>query len=412
MTKPIHSEIVIIGAGPAGITAALALGKMGIPSLLIDSEPFPREKICGDGLSGKVVEVMNKIDPGFVADLMNSGFATGSHAVRFIAPNLKMMELSFKPGQITRPSGFICKRIDFDNFLLEKALAQALIQFKSGARINKLYKQNGKLVLEDETGSFASETNLVIFAAGASKKLIRQLDPDYPGFVEEGLGVRGYFKKVTGSDRKNAIEIHFLKELLPWYLWIFPFADGSANVGLALPESLAKKNPLSLKELLFHLIEKYPHLNTRFTHASLAGKIEANRLPFFNGHSKVAGDNYMLLGDAARLIDPFTGEGIGNAMVSGLYAAEITAECLMKNDFSAAGTQVYQQKINKKLFPELKLSLKLQGLARRKMLLNLVIGRASRDENTRKAISDMLYSTDAKNRLNKPYFYLKLLLGL
>jgi menaquinone-9 beta-reductase len=409
----VESTIAIIGAGPAGITAAITLGKKGIPCLLIDKHHFPREKICGDGLSGKVVSTLNKIDPAYVSDLASSGLVTDSHAVRFYSPSLKMMELSFIPDQPSIPAGFISKRIDFDNFLLAKALAFPNIQFKAGIRVNKVTRgDHGQFILEDTAGATIAQTSLVLFAAGVDRRLIRQLDPAYPDYPEEGLGVRGYFENVKGSDENHAIEIHFLKELLPWYLWIFPFADGSANVGLALPASLAKKHPLSLKELLFHLIEKYPHLKSRFSGSELQGQIEANRLPYYTTPCKIAGDNYLLLGDAARLIDPFTGEGIGNAMVSGLEAAEIASSCLDKKDYSHSVTQNYQERISQKLYPELSLSLQLQGLARYKGLLNLVIGRASRNENSRNLISEMLYSSKAKKKLSKPGFYLKLLLGL
>jgi geranylgeranyl reductase family protein len=412
MPEAIKSGITIIGAGPAGITAALVLAKKGIPCLLIDKNQFPRDKICGDGLGGKVVSVLNRIDPAYVPGLAGKGFATGSYAARFYSPGLKMIELSFNTDQSENPPGFICKRADFDNFLLKKALSFPDIRFEGGLQVNKMTRHNGIVMIDDKAGRCIAETHLVLFAAGSDRQLIRQLGPDYPDSAEDGIGVRGYFENVTGSDQKHAIEIHFLKELLPWYLWIFPFSDGSANVGLALPGPLAKKIPLSLKDLLFYLIETYPHLKKRFINAKLTGKIEANRLPVYSGAIPVAGDNYLLLGDAARLIDPFTGEGIGNAMMSGLWAAEIAAECLANNDFSYSGTQLYQEKIFGRLGPELAMSLKLQRLARRKILLDLVIGRASHKERTRNLISEMLYSADAKHKLNNPLFYLKLLLGL
>ena len=185
----------------------------------------------------------------------------------------------------------------------------------------------------------------------------------------------------------------------------------SIPVPLFIELAMAKKNPLSLKELLFHLIEKYPHLEKRFAHAKLNGKIEASRLPYYTGAFRIAGDNYMLLGDAARLIDPFTGEGVGNAMASGFMAAEISARCLEKNDFSYNCTRNYEMDVYTKLGPDLATGLKLQGLAGRKALLNLVIGKASRHEKTRDMISEMLYDTNAKRKLSKSLFYLKLLLG-
>jgi menaquinone-9 beta-reductase len=411
MPSPIKSDITIIGAGPAGLTTALMLGKKEISCLLIDKDQFPRQKICGDGLSGKVVSILEKIDPGYVAELGQSDFATESKAVRFFSPSLKMMELSFQPEKETTATGFVCKRIDFDQFLLNQALKFPSINFQYGIRVENLVRNNDSVILEDKEGRQIAVTRLVLFAAGANRKLIRQLDPTYIT-PSVGIGVRGYFENVTGSNQNNAIEIHFLKELLPWYFWIFPFHDGSANAGLALPSQKAKDNQLNFRELFYHLIEKYPHLKKRFEKASLNGKMEAARLPYYSGPMQIAGDNYLLLGDAASLIDPFTGEGIGNAMLSGYYAAETAVDCLESKDFTPLITKNYQQKIDKNPGAELKLGLKLQNLARRQFILNLVIGRASRDENTRKSISEMLYSNEQKGKLSKTSFYIKLILGL
>jgi menaquinone-9 beta-reductase len=410
MPSPIISDITIIGAGPAGIASALVLGKKGIPCLLIDKDQFPRQKICGDGLSGKVVSTLEKINSTYVSELSQSGFASASRAVRFYSPSLKMMELFFKPEQANMPTGFVCKRIDFDQFLLTKALNFPTVNFQPGIQIEKLVRNEGSVILEDKDGRHIAETKMILFAAGANRKLISHLDPSYIT-PSVGIGVRGYFENVTGSDQQNAIEIHFLKELLPWYLWIFPFRDGSANAGLALPSQMTKDNPLNLKELFYHLIEKYPHLKRRFESASLNGKIEAARLPYYSGSTQIAGDNYLLLGDAAMLIDPFTGEGIGNAMLSGYYAAETASDCLERNDFTSLITENYQQQVDKNPGAELRLGLKLQNLACRRVLLNLVIGRASRNDNIRKSISEMLYSNEQKGKLSKPSFYIKMMLG-
>ena len=411
MLSPIRSDVTIIGAGPAGLAASLVLGQMGIPCLIIDEDQFPRQKICGDGLSGKVVSILGKIDVGYVSELSQSGFASTSKAVRFYSPSLKMMELSFKPEQDSLATGFVCKRIDFDQFLLNNALKFPSVNFQPGIWVENLVRKEDSVILEDKNGRQIAETKLLLFAAGANKMLIHQLDPSYK-IPSMGVGIRGYFENVTGSDQQNAIEIHFLKELLPWYLWIFPFGTGSANAGLAVPKESIRNNPLNLNELFFHLIEKYPHLKKRFENARLKGRMEAARLPLYSGPTKVAGNNYLLLGDAAKLIDPFTGEGIGNAMLSGYYAAQTASDCLKSKDFKFLMTKSYQLQIDNNPGAELKLGLKLQKLARRQFLLNLVIGRASRNENIRKSISEMLYSNEQKSKLSETSFYIKLILGL
>jgi len=406
-----RSDITILGAGPAGTTAAISLAKRGIPSLLIDKATFPRPKICGDGLSGKVINNLIRLNPEYIDELRKSGITTDSMAARFYAPNRKMAELSFQSDDPTLPTGLICSRIDFDDFLLRKALSMKNITFSGGNKIEKIFLENGFVNLEDNKGQIIARTRLLLFAAGSDKNLIRQLDKSYAVGSKEGIGVRAYFENVGGSDHKKAIEIHFFNDLLPWYFWIFPFSDGSANVGLALPESIAKKSQMSLKEQLFHIIESNPDIKSRFKGAELRGKPEAARLAFYTGTGKIADDHYLLLGDAARLIDPFTGEGIGNAMASGRFASDVAAECWSAGNFTATYTGKYQEIVNSRLVPELALSLKLQSLAKYRSLLNLVIGRASGNENTRRLISEMLYNPDVKKKLSKPGFYIKMLLG-
>jgi geranylgeranyl reductase family protein len=408
----IKSDIAIIGAGPAGITATMALSKKGIDTILIDKNQFPRDKICGDCLSGKAISTLNKINPDLFTELVKSGLATGSHAVRFYSPELKMIELGYDSGNPEIPPGLICRRVELDHFLLSKALASKNTSFKGGITISDIRRQNGQVILTDHEGKPVVETRLVLVAAGFTQHLIHQLDASFPVDQENGLAVRGYFEKVEGSSKHYPIEIHFLKELLPCYFWIFFFADGSANVGLAMPVSLAKKSQMSLKKRLFHILDTYPQLKKRFANARLTGKIEASQLPIYNGPEKIAGDNYMLLGDAARLIDPFTGEGIGNAMVSGYLAGEFAARCLEKNDFTINTTIDYEQAVYQKLKSELDLSLGMQKKAYSKRLINLVVRKASKSETIRSLLVEMMYSHVAKKKLKNPVFYLKLLLGL
>src|SRR5688572_26320535 len=119
--SPIYTDVLITGAGPAGASAALFLAKKGIACVVADKMKFPRDKICGDALSGKVVEVLNKLNPLLVDELKHNDNFLGSWGVTFVAPNGEALRVPFKTkkGNNTAP-GFIAKRLDFDNWLVEK----------------------------------------------------------------------------------------------------------------------------------------------------------------------------------------------------------------------------------------------------------------------------------------------------
>ena len=201
----IHSRIIIAGAGPAGIIAALMLGKHGIPCLLIDEGRFPRPKICGDGLSGRVISTLSKIDPAITTRLRASSFVTDSWAVRFISPSLKMVEISFKPESENIPPGYICTRSDFDHFLLEEALKYPSVEWMESTHIDQMERMNGSWRIIADQNRKTMQADMLLMATGCNRSLINQICPGYPPMGEEGIGARAYFENVGGTDGKHAI---------------------------------------------------------------------------------------------------------------------------------------------------------------------------------------------------------------
>ena len=126
-------------------------------------------------------------------------------------------------------------------------------------------------------------------------------------------------------------------------------------------------------------------------------------------HRKNHGDGFMLLGDAAGLIDPFTGEGIGNAMISAKYAIATLKKAVNSKDFSEKSLSAYDKLLWENIGPELKISTNLQKLARSRFLLNFVINKASRNENLKDVIGGMLANEVARGDLTNPLFYYKIL---
>jgi menaquinone-9 beta-reductase len=407
----LSTNILIIGAGPGGVAAAMQLAKQGIECTVVDKAVFPRDKICGDALSGKVVEVLKKINPAIIRNFSEQDFQLGSWGVNFVAPNGNTLRVPFKKDidkQKNAP-GFISKRIDFDNFLLQQIKNNQLIKIIEGADLSEFQKTENGFICKDKKGEHVVETRLVIAADGAQSRFARWTGDAVPEPQHYCAGIRAYYKNVTGMDADNFIELHFLKELLPGYFWIFPLPNGYANVGLGIRSDKISKQKVNLKHELQKIVSRHPVISQRFKDAALEGDIKGFGLPLGSKKRKISGEHYLLIGDAASLIDPFTGEGIGNAMFSGMFAAQHASKCFRENNFSAAFNRQYDKAVYNRLWNELKLSRTMQRLARYPSLFNFVVNKANNNIMLKETISAMFEDLDLRDRLSRPSFYLNLL---
>lgn len=400
--------VTIIGAGPGGCTAALALAKRGIPVLLLDQSTFPRDKVCGDALSGKVVLTLNRIDPALTAELRRQDFAQGSYGVEFIAPNGKSLKLPFrKDADPDVAPGFITRRMDFDNWLFNQVESSHGVTVRTGVRIERFRQEAGAWIIGDASGNNEFKTDLVVAADGAQSRFTRSVGGISVEDEHYCAGLRRYYRGVKDLDSQGFIELHFLPEFLPGYFWIFPLKSGAANVGVGLRSDVVAKKRINLREKMERIIREHPVISKRFEGAVAEGPVRGYGLPLGSKRRSISGDGYLLLGDAASLIDPFTGEGIGNAMISGLKAAEVISSC--NGDFSAARLKAYDEAVYKRLWPELNLSKRMQELIRFPWLFNLVVNKASRSEELRDTIACMFEDIDLRGRLKDPRFYWRVL---
>lgn len=413
MPEIIQTKVCIVGAGPGGALASLALSKLNIQHVIVDKAVFPRDKICGDACSGKVVEALKKIDPALVDRIIKKAdIQVPSWGVKFIAPNRKELRVPFKPNLnsgIDPPPGFISKRVDFDNFLVEevKKHSQALVmedfEVVDYARENNLWKVSAL------NNSTEIHSPLLLIADGAHSAFTKKIAGHIIDKEHHAAGLRAYYENVEGLDPENFIELHFIKSLLPGYFWIFPLPNGGCNVGLGIRSDIVGKKRMNLKKELQNIIENDPVISQRFKNARPVDKVYGWGLPLGSVKRKLSGDGYMLLGDAASLIDPFTGEGIGNAMLSGYIAAEICQNALENNDYSETALAGYDEKIFRRFWSEFNLSRKLQELSMKKWLFNFVINRAVSNKTLSETISCMFVDLDVRERFRKPSFYFKML---
>ncbi len=153
------------------------------------------------------------------------------------------------------------------------------------------------------------------------------------------------------------------------------------------------------------------YFRSRFGNARPLEKPVGWNLPLGRIQRKNHGNGFMLLGDAAGLVDPFTGEGIGNAMVAAKHAMQVASKAKNYKDYSERSFSEYDQLLWDDIGGELRTSTKLQSLARSSFLLNFVINRAARNEEVQSIISGMLSHEIPKDELSSPMFYLKILLS-
>jgi flavin-dependent dehydrogenase len=196
---------------------------------------------------------------------------------------------------------------------------------------------------------------------------------------------------------------------LPGYLWIFPLPNGQANVGAGMLSASISAKKVNLKESMLKAIEKSPVLKERFKNAELIGKIEGWGLPLGSKKRPLSGKHFLVTGDAGSLIDPFTGEGIGNAMYSGMLAAKHIEKCIATNQFDATFNLQYDQAFYERQWEELKLSHTMQKMVKFPWLFNFVVNKAHKNKLLRETISCMFEDLDMRAKLRNPLFYLKLL---
>ena len=407
------TDICILGAGPGGATAALHLAQMGISCLLVDKAVFPRDKVCGDALSGKVVNELKRISDDLPLLFSKEQEQLPSWGIHFVSPGGQKLSVPFKYNynrEADSPAGYISKRLHFDNFLVEQVKQQPDITFWEGVELVQYERlPGGGFKLSGKNGEPQVEARLLIVANGAHSGFTRHIAGVQQEPKHYCAGLRAYYKGVQGLDADNFIELHFFKDLLPGYFWVFPLPGGYANVGVGMLSSAVSKKKINLKKEMLRMIDTHPELKKRFAGAELVGDIKGYGLPLGSRKRKISGDSYMLVGDAASLIDPFTGEGVSNAMISGRWAATQAALCFQHQDFSAGFMQAYDKAVYNRLWKELKLSRQMQKLLDYPWLFNQIASKASKNQVLAETISCMFNDLDLREKLKQPSFYFKLL---
>lgn len=337
-------DVIISGAGPAGCSAALALGSSGLKVALTDKERFPREKVCGDAIPAFVPKVLNTIDPDYKTAFEGIKEKAGIDTCRIISPNGKILDLKFKE------YGFTCKRQTFDSFLFELTGHLPNITILQENQVKDVtVNTSGVIVCTGK--NLILKAQLLIGCDGVNSVTRKKLTGSGNNSENGSVAVRAYFRNVSDVS-PGTIEFHFLKNFLPGYFWIFPLSQNQFNVGLGIPSKTASEKKINLRDELNKIIEKDPSISPRFLTAEMTGEIRGHFLPLYTNRIPISGYRFMLCGDAASLVNPATGGGIGQAMQSGRFAGWQALKCFEKNDFSEYFMKEYDKTVYEKIQKE------------------------------------------------------------
>ncbi len=358
-SQTIKTPICIIGAGPAGATASIFLGKMGIRHVIVDAAEFPRDKVCGDGLDLNTIRVLNHIDPAIIEKELsgNKKHFTASQGFRFILPNGRKVDIMRKIANgktnRNRPMFFVSKRFDFDDLLVSK-INRDVADVHLSTRINKITRQGKTWLLEGEgpSGKIEIETDFLIGADGDHSIVLKHLGERKVDRNNYAGAVRQYWNGVEGMHPDNLLEVYFPKSLPLSYFWIFPLPDGKANVGYGMASNYIAKHNINVRKAFEDLIKTDPVLIPRFKNAQPQETVKGWGIPMSGNERKAYGDGWMLLGDAASLVCPTSGEGIGSGMLSAYVAAKFLQRAAAQNDFSEKMFTHYNREIHKRLRTE------------------------------------------------------------
>jgi geranylgeranyl reductase family protein len=346
-------DVVIIGAGPGGISSALTLKDAGLSVALLDKRTFPRDKTCGDAIPGPTLKYLKEILSDFPEEFEKFAEKHRIQKSALFLPNGSSVSVSWKT------KAYNSDRVSFDNFLFELVKKHSTTQIIENAAVEHISRGDDVVQLKVKGRETLINCKFLIGADGATSRVHKYLG-EATSRLPQTVAIRAYYENVDFPGDTNGF---YLLKNFPGYFWIFPLEDNLFNVGLGLLRSDLKKD-FNLKAYMEEVVSKDESISKLFKNATLKSKVLGHNLTSFNKKIQISGERYVLVGDAAHLIDPIQGHGIDKAIKSGELAAQQVLNCFSQNTFSKSFISSYDKVIYEGLGKELQWNYKLMNIYR------------------------------------------------
>jgi geranylgeranyl reductase family protein len=391
---PSSCDVLVVGAGPAGSGAAITLARAGLDAVLVDQHPFPRDKVCGDGLIPDAHKALARLG---VLDAVLALAQPATH-VGCIGPRGGRIDV---PGTLA-----VLPRKELD-LVLCRAAAAAGARMHAPVRFDAAIEEDGRVVgarLKAGDDVHVLRAAWVLLATGAVPQAIMAAGMS-TRHTPSGVALRGYVKNPAMEGRIDKLEIVWHRALSPGYGWIFPFRDGVFNIGVGVADShderrgerLAKK-AINLRHVFDEFTRIYAPARELVEGGQWVGPLKGAPLRCTLEGAAYTRPGLVVTGEAAGSTYSFSGEGIGKALETGILAAEAIIEGRATARPEADVRSRYEAGL-RALKPRFDLYAKANKVNRHPWLADLLIWRAQKSRRLLARMSGVLNETSNPGHL-------------
>lgn len=354
------ADVIVVGAGPGGSATAAYLAMAGLDVLLLEKARFPRDKVCGDGLTPRAVRELAHLG---VPTRPEDGWARNK-GLRIVGGGHRF-QLDWPETDHFPPYGMVRKRSELDEILARYAAAKGARLLEGvtvtgatraggGGRTGRITGVTAKVADGEGTREATFHAPVVVAADGVSSRLGTAMGRPKRADRPMGVAVRTYYaspvrsaddymeswlelwvpRNPSADPSENAAALAdpaSKKILLPGYGWLFACGDGTANVGLGMLDTSPAFGHVDYRDVMRRWVATLP-ADWTLTPQTMAAPIRGAALPMAFNRQPLSADGLLLVGDAGGMVNPFNGEGIDYALEAGRTAAEIIVQARARAD--------------------------------------------------------------------------------